>query len=81
MSKPATDKPLINTILDRLSHYVHAGALNNDDMVQIIELMGDYLNLATRAQWARRTGKSYNGGKKFRRNIRLFGANFIIDND
>jgi hypothetical protein len=81
MSKPAPDKALINTILDRLSQYVYSGALNNDDMVQIIELIGDYLNLATRAEWARRTGKSYNGGKKFRRNIRLFGANFIIDNE
>jgi hypothetical protein len=81
MSQPAPDKALINTILDRLSQYVYSGALNNDDMVQIIELIGDYLNLATRAEWARRTGKSYNGGKKFRRNIRLFGANFIIDNE
>jgi hypothetical protein len=81
MSQPAPNKPLVDTICNRLDQYVHAGALSNDDMVQIIELLGDYLNLATRAEWVRRTGKSYNGGKNHRRNIRLFGATFIIDNE
>jgi hypothetical protein len=81
MNKPAPGKHLVETICERLIVYTHSGELSNDDMVQIIELLGDYLNLCTRPEWVRRTGKSYNGGKNHRRNIKLFGANLIIDND
>ena len=58
-----------------------AGGLNNNDLVQIIEHIGGYLNLKTRAGYAKENNLSYNGAKKFRNNIELFGVKFIIDNE
>lgn len=81
MTKHPPDKPLVDIICERITHFVFEGKLSNDDLVQIIEQTGDYLNICTRAEWSRRNGKSYNGGKNNRRNIKLFGANMIIDND
>lgn len=49
---------------------VESGQISNDELVQICELAGDYLNL-----------KSYNGVKKTRKIIILFGQKFVIDND
>jgi len=80
MLKPNYDKPLADAICDRLSHYIHEGLLSNDDLIQIIEHTGDYLNLKTRSEYAKEWGISYNGAKKFRRNVTLFGVKFIIEN-
>jgi hypothetical protein len=80
MSKTNTDKPLVNIICKRISYYIHAGMLSDEDLVQIIEHTGDYLNLKTRSNYAKEYGISYNGAKKFRQNVNLFGAKFIIDN-
>jgi len=57
------------------------GQLSNSDLVQIIECAGDLLNLQTRSSYAKSQGISYNGAKKFRQNVNLFGATFVIDND
>lgn len=72
---------LINQICEHLEKRILAGELNNKDMVQIIELFGQYLNLKTISTYAKENGMSYNGAKKFRSNIVLFGVKFIIDND
>lgn len=71
---------LINTICDHLSARVIAGELSNHDLVQIIEHCGAFLNLKTRSAYAKENNMSYNGVKKHRTNVRLFGATFIIDN-
>lgn len=63
-----------------MSVRVQAGELNNDDLVQIIELCGGYLNLRTIADYAKDENISYNGAKKFRNPITLFNTKFIIDN-
>jgi hypothetical protein len=55
--------------------------LDNDSLVQLIELAGDYLNLQTLPKWATNNGKSYNGAKMQKNKINLFGVKFIIDND
>lgn len=72
---------LIDNIKDRISQYTIDGKLSNEDLVQIIELCGSYLNLKTRSQYAKESGISYNGAKKFRQNIQIFGTTFIIDNE
>lgn len=57
--------------------------LDNESMVQIIELCGDYLNLKTIPIYANDNGKTYNGAKKPTKSkeIRvIFGVKFIIDN-
>lgn len=72
---------LFNTISEHLSKRIINGELTNDELVQLIELIGGYLNLKTRSAYSKENGMSYNGAKKFRQNIKIFGINFIIDND
>ena len=55
--------------------------LSNDDLVQIIEQCGSYLNLMTIADYAEANKISYNGAKNHRDKVELFGVKFIIDNN
>lgn len=71
---------LVNTICEHLSQRIEAGELNNDDMVQIIEHLGAYLNLQTISNYAKENKISYNGAKKFRNPVHIFGVKFIADN-
>ena len=75
MPQPPTDKPLIDLIIERISQYVMEDKLTNENLVQIIEHAGGYLNLQTRSDYKRSTGLSYNGAKKFRTNKKIFGVN------
>ncbi len=70
----------VNKICDHLSKRISSGELSNNDLVQIIEHIGGYLNLQTISNYSKSTGISYNGAKKFRTNIKLFGVKFIADN-
>ena len=54
--------------------------LSNDDLVQIIEQCGNFLNLQTVSDYARSHKISYNGAKKFRQKVCIFNTKFIIDN-
>lgn len=72
---------LIDTITNRLHQLVQDGKLSNDDLIQIIELAGSYLNLQTRSAWAKNNGKSYNAAKHFRQNVQLFGVSFVVENE
>lgn len=54
--------------------------LNNDSLVQLIELCGNYLNLQTIPEYAKDNNLTYNGVKKFRNVVILFSTKFVIDN-
>jgi len=54
--------------------------LDNDKLVQIIELAGSLLNLQTISAYAKNNQLSYNGVKKHRQIINIFGCKFVIDN-
>jgi hypothetical protein len=71
---------LINTIQEHISMRIEGGELSNNDLVQLIEHVGAYLNLKTIPQYAKQHGISYNGAK-FRKVIKLFNTKYIIDND
>ena len=68
----------LNTYIDKA---VKLNRLSNDDLVQIIEQCGSYLNLKTVTDYAQAKGMSYNGVKKFRQVRRILGVKFVIDND
>lgn len=74
----------MNDLREKINRNIHKGIINNylsnDDLVQIIEQTGSYLNLRTRSAYAKENNLSYNGAKKFRQNVNLFGVNFIVDN-
>lgn len=57
------------------------GELDNDGLVQQIELCGDYANLMTIPDYAKKYNMSYNGVKKNRTIIVLFNVKFVIDNE
>lgn len=68
-------------IVNRIDQLAFEGTLNNQDMVQIIELLGSYLNLMTISEYAKHHNKSYNGVKKHRNIISLFGNKYVLDNN
>lgn len=71
----------IDEIIDKISEGVINGNLTNNDLVQIIEQAGSYLNLATISDYAKNNNISYNGAKKFREKVKLFNVPFIIENE
>jgi len=64
-----------------ISESFESGKLNNSDLIQIIELCGMYLNLKTITEYAKQKKMSYNGEKKFRNIVKIFGCKFVVDND
>jgi hypothetical protein len=54
--------------------------LSNEDLVQLIELSGTFLNLQTIPDYAKENNLSYNGVKKFRKIVSLFNIKFVLDN-
>lgn len=72
---------LVNKICDHLSSRIEKGELSNNDMVQIIEHVGSYLNIQTISNYAREQRISYNGVKKFRPVQEIFNVKFVIDNN
>lgn len=71
----------MNNLAHRLEKRILEHGVSNKELVQIIEVAGDYLGLKTISQYAKENNISYNGAKKYRENITLFGVKFIIDND
>jgi len=71
----------ISEIKDIIEESAQCGNLSNSDLVQIIELAGEYLNLQTISNYAKDSGLSYNGVKKCRNIINLFGCKLVIDNE
>lgn len=57
------------------------GQLDNDSLMQLIELCGNYLNIETIPNYAKQNNLSYNGVKKFRTIVELFNIKFVVDND
>jgi len=70
----------VDKITDQIAIGAQNNALSNDDLVQIIELCGAFLNFQTIADYARAEGISYNGAKNNRAVRKLFGVKFVIDN-
>ncbi|RXK57550.1 hypothetical protein ESA94_20340 [Lacibacter luteus] len=72
---------LVNKICEHLSLRIENGELSNTDMVQIIEHIGAYLNIATVPNYAKQNNMSYNGVKKYRHVKKIFNVKFVIDNE
>ena len=67
--------------LQKLGESIHDGKWDSDSLVQLIELSGTYANLKTISDYAREHGLTYNGVKKTRKIIKLFGVKFVIEQD
>jgi len=71
---------LKDRIILNISKGVDNNVLSNDDLLQIIECVGDYLNLATISKYATKNDLSYNGAKNNRNIKKIFGVRFVVDN-
>ena len=79
-------KSLTTIIKEHLSDRVQKGELNNESIVEIIDLMGAYLNAETVSDYAKRNNLTYNGalvriGSGKLKTFTLFKTKFVIDND
>ncbi len=68
-------------VLNKLETLIIENQLSNDNLVQIIELCGSYLNLQTISDYSKNNKISYNGVKKCRYIRNIFNVKFVIDND
>lgn len=66
---------------ERLDKYLYENKMSNEELVQIIEVAGSYLNLKTISLYAKDNGLSYNGVKKCRKIITIFGTKLVMDNE
>jgi len=61
---------------DELKNFIaekfETGEINNQSLVQIIELCGQYLNLQTISDYARKNKLSYNCTKNFKLKVTFF---------
>jgi hypothetical protein len=78
MIKPNKHKEKIQ---EYISKVMYKGDLSNADLVQIIELCGGFLNLKTISTYSKDNNISYNGVKKFRDIVEIFGCKLVVDND
>ena len=68
-------------LCDFVTEKTMQGELTNNDLVQLIEVAGAFLNLQTISDYAKENNLSYNGAKHFRETVVIFNTRFIIDNE
>lgn len=68
-------------MLNKIGQSIQNEDWSNESLIQLIELVGSFLNLQTIPNYAKRAGISYNGAKKFRNVKHIFGVKFVIDNE
>jgi hypothetical protein len=68
-------------LCDFVTEKTMKGELSNEDLIQLIEVAGSFLNLKTISDYAKENNLSYNGAKKFRKTIEIFSTKFVIDNE
>lgn len=72
-----TDKEI--NVINRIGELIVNGELQTDAQVKIIELVNQFLDLKTIANYARDNKMSYNGVKNFRRLISINNVKFVIN--
>ena len=77
----------MKTLKEKIEINIIKGAqynlLDNQDMVELIQLLGDFLNLKTIPDFAAANMISYQGASKptkTRKKVNLFNVKFVIDN-
>lgn len=68
-------------IVHRIGELMFECKFSNNQIVQIIELGGAYLNLQSISDYAKNNNMSYNGVKHHRTITTIFNNKYVIDND
>ena len=76
MRTSANIKEIENLIEEKL----FKNEISATDLVQLFEHLNAYTSLKTITQYSKDNNISYNGAKKCRKAVKLFGVKFIMDN-
>jgi hypothetical protein len=69
--------------IQKLGESIHAGKWSNAGLVKLLELTGDYLNLATVPDFSQKqhiSDVAVRKNTKYRTNKVIFNTRFVIDN-
>jgi predicted transcriptional regulator len=64
-----------------ITNCVESGNATNEQMVEGIQLLSDYLGLITPKEYAKQKGIKFQSVYKSKKTVTILGKKFIIDND
>jgi predicted transcriptional regulator len=64
-----------------IANCVESGNATNEQMVESIQLLSDYLCLTTPKEYAKQKGIKFQSVYKSKKTVTILGKKFIIDND
>jgi hypothetical protein len=62
-------------------NYVESGNATNQELIESIQLISDYLCLTTPKEYAKQKGIKFQSVYKSKKPVTILGRKFIIDND
>jgi hypothetical protein len=69
------------TLNNLITNCVESGNATNDQMVECIQLLSDYLCLTTPKEYAKQKGIKFQSVYKGKKPITILGRKFVIDNE
>ena len=69
------------TLNNLIAEYIESGNATNEQMVEGIQQLSDYLCLITPKEYAKQKGIKFQSVYKSKKPINILGKKFIIDND
>ena len=69
------------TLNELIANCVESGNATNEQMVECIQLLSDYLCLTTPKEYAKQKGIKFQSVYKGKKPITILGRKFVIDND
>ena len=69
------------TLNNLITNCVESGNATNEQMVEGIQLLSDYLGLITPKEYAKQKGIKFQSVYKSKKTVTILGKKFIIDND
>jgi predicted transcriptional regulator len=69
------------TLNELIANCVESGNATNEQMVECIQLLSEYLCLITPKEYAKQKGIKFQSVYKSKKTVTILGKKFIIDND
>jgi predicted transcriptional regulator len=69
------------TLNELIANCVESGNASNEQMVESIQLISEYLCLITPKEYAKQKGIKFQSVYKSKETVTILGKKFIIDND
>ena len=69
------------TLNNLIAEYIESGNATNEEMVECIQLLSDYLCLITPKEYAKQKGIKFQSVYKGKNPISILGRKFVIDNE